>query len=46
MLYKIRFETYPKRREYISEEELANETQKLVNKIKLHFYKFKKILPL
>ncbi|CAD8046690.1 unnamed protein product [Paramecium primaurelia] len=46
MLYKIRFETYPKRREYISEQELANETQKLVNKIKLHFYKFKKILPL
>ncbi|CAD8115469.1 unnamed protein product [Paramecium primaurelia] len=46
MLYKIRFETYPNKKEQISEEQLALETQKLINKLKFHYLKYKKILPL
>ncbi|CAK63176.1 unnamed protein product (macronuclear) [Paramecium tetraurelia] len=46
MLYKVRFETYPNKKEQISEQQLALETQKLINKLKLHYLKYKKILPL
>ncbi|CAD8120047.1 unnamed protein product [Paramecium sonneborni] len=46
MLYKIRFETYPHKKEQISEEQLALEVQRLINKLKFHYLKYKKILPL